>query len=300
MTETPPNETDAGAPLLRVLLAIAALAFFRWSLFRPVATETTAEAMAQNERRLLIERSQAALRQNRYEDALPPLERLTELQPKNHVYWWERTSVCRALHRPRDAAFALEQFVKTAPVPGEACPQLGFLYRELGEKEASLDAFRRCAALNPSDLQDAFYLGHAYELDNRVDEALAVYRGALRLGFNADDEAGVGRMLLRKGELQAAYEAVAPTLARNPGNADALFVAGVARSRQGRYDEARALLSRGASHGDSADFEYALGLIAEIQDRREEAIARYDVALGLDPQNADARAHRARLASGER
>jgi tetratricopeptide (TPR) repeat protein len=292
--EAPPS------PLMRAIVAVLALVLIRWSVYGPVSMETTKEIEAREKLRALIDGSKAALREQRYEDALASLTQLTELQPKNHVYLWERAGVLRALRRPRDEVEALEAYVKVSPLPDDACPRLGFLYLEIGKKAEALDAFKRCAAFNPNSLEDQFHYGHALEREGDVDAALAVYEQALVRGSNGDVEAGRGRMLLRKGRAAAADEAVAPTLRRNPNNSDALLVAGLARLRRGKREEAKALLERGAARHDDTDFRYALGIIAELSGKRREALAHYDAAIRLDPDNEDARARRARLTRGKR
>lgn len=293
-------EAEVIAPSTRVLFAVGALLLFRWSLYSPVSTATSAELGARDNLRLLVDRSQAALRDKQYESALAPLDELTRMQPKNHVYWWQRALVLGALRRPREEVDVLEQFVKVSPLPGEACPRLPFLYTELGLKSEALDAFKRCSAFSPNDLQDAFYLGHAYERDGQIDRALEVYTEALKHGFNADVEAGLGRMLLRKGKAAAAYEAVAAALARNPHNVDVLLVAGIALSRQGKYAEAKVLLHRGVQRHDDTDLRYALGMIAELQGDAREAVTHYDAALRLDPGNKDAAARRSRFGAARK
>lgn len=292
-------EEEPSSPLLRAIAAALALVLFHWSVYGPVSMETTKEIETREKLRALVDGSKAALRDRRYDEALASLTQLTELQPKNDVYWWERASVLAALHRPRDEAEALEGYAKVSPLPDEACPRLGFLYREIGMKAESLDAFERCAAFNANNLENQFFYGHALEREGDVDAAFAVYQQALTRGFNGDVEAGLGRMLLRKGNPAAAHQAVVPTLARNPNNSDALLVAGLALSRQGKRDEAKALLERGAARHDNTDFRYALGVIAEVQGKPREALAHYDAAIRLDPDNEDARARRARLTRGK-
>lgn len=295
-----PLEEESSSPFVRAIVAALALVVFVWSVYGPVSMETTKEIEAREKLHALIDGSKAALRDQRYDEALASLAQLTELQPKNHVYWWERAGVLGALRRPREEIEALEAFVKVSPLPDDACPRLGLLYREIGMKAESLDAFKRCAAFNPNSLEHQFHYGHALEREGDVDAALGVYKQALTRGFSGDIEAGLGRMLLRKGDPAAVDEVVAPTLKRNPNNSDALFVAGIALSRRGKRDEAKALLERGAARHDDTDFRYALGVIAEVQGKPDEALAQYDAAIRLDPDNKDARARRARLARGKK
>jgi tetratricopeptide (TPR) repeat protein len=291
------TESEEALPAgARVAIALFSLFLFRWAIYGPVSMTTSKEQNTQTQLRTLIAGSQAAVRDCKYEEALAPLEALTKLQPKNHVYWWQCAQVAGALRRPPQEVHYLEEFVKVAPIPGEACPRLAFLYEQMGEKSHALDAFARCAEYSPNDLQDQFYYGHALEQAAEIDKALSIYENALKRGTNGDVESGYGRMLLRKGKPSQALLAVEPTLKRNPNNVDALLVAGIALSRQGKLEPARTLLERGVRLHDDSDFQYALGAIAESQGRSTDAIRHYDASIALDPKNQDARNRRMRFA----
>jgi tetratricopeptide (TPR) repeat protein len=289
----PPEEEQSSAPAARAIFALAGLLVFRWSVYGPVSMATTKEVDARAKLQALLESSQAALRTKRFEDAIHPLEELTRIQPKNHVYWWQRATVLAQLGRPHEQVEVLEQFVKVAPLPGEACPQLPFTYRDMGMSAEALDAFKRCAAFSPDDLQDAFYYGYALERALENDAAFEVYTTALKKGTSADLEAGLGRMYLRRSRPAAALQAVQPTLARNPNNTDALLVAGIALTRLGKYTQARATLERAASRHDDSDIQYALGVVAEITGHPKEALAHYEAAIRFDDRNQDAKTRRA-------
>jgi tetratricopeptide (TPR) repeat protein len=282
------------------VVAVLALLLFRWAIYGPVSMTTSKEQSAQTQLRALIAGSQAAVRDSKYEEALAPLEALTKLQPKNHVYWWQSAQVAGSLRRPPQEVRYLEEFVKVAPIPGEACPRLPFLYEQMGDKARALEAFARCAGYSPNDLQDQFYYGHALEHEGEIDKALSTYENALKRGTNGDVESGYGRMLLRKGKPAQALHAVEPTLKRNPNNVDALLVAGIALSRQGKVEAARTLLERGVRLHDDSDFQYALGAIAESQGRTGDAIKHYDASITLDPKNQDARNRRMRFTPGKK
>lgn len=289
---------DPVSPTLRVVLAAIALLILRWSVYGAVSTVTTKEVEVKSRLQSLTAKTQVALRDNRYAEALVPLEELTLLQPRNHVYWWQRALVLGALHRPQQEVDALEQFVKLSALPDEACPQLGFLYRELGQPAEALDAFRRCTTYAPNDAQLAFYLGHALEAIGQTDEAFTVYRDAAAHSSNSDVVTGLARMLLRKGKPVMAYTTVEPVLALNPNHGDALLVGGIALSRQGKRDDAKVLLERAAARHNDSDVEYALAVIAEVQGRPQEALKRYDSAIRFDPKNLDAVVRRSRLVAG--
>ena len=199
-----PLDEDAISPAVRALFAVAALALLRWTYYRTgVRTATTAQRSSKRRRSCaayIASRRKEALRDQDYARALPPLMALNRIQPRNHVYLWQRALVLGALHRPLEEIEALEQFVKVSPVPGEACPRLAFLYREQGMGREALDAFARCAGYSPNDMQDAFYYGHALEADGQIDRALEVYEQATKHGANEDDEAEPGSHAAPQGQ----------------------------------------------------------------------------------------------------
>src|SRR4051812_47386184 len=95
------------SPALRVALGLVALLVLRWCVYGAVSMTTTKEIDARDKLNTLTEKSQIALRDSKWAEALAPLEELTKIQPKNHVYWWQRALVSGALHRPDDEAAAL-------------------------------------------------------------------------------------------------------------------------------------------------------------------------------------------------
>jgi Flp pilus assembly protein TadD len=284
------------APWFRVLVAVGAILLFRWAVLGEVSKSTSEEAAAEAKLRAAADRWQTAAREGRHADALAALEELTTLNPRNHVYWWERAGESRTLGRFDDEASALESFVKVAPLPREACPRLPLLYQRLGRKGEAVDALERCVTFAPDDKEVAYYLGYAYERQGQLDRAFATYRQALAHGENGDVRTGLARVLLRKGEPADAYETVSPVLARKPDDVDALLVAGMALTRLGKLAEAKRTLERGAALRPSdPDLHIALAMLAESRGDSAAARTSCDAALRLDPDNKDAKALRARL-----
>lgn len=284
------------APWFRVLVAVGAILLFRWAVLGEVSKSTSEEAAAEAKLRAAAERWQTSAREGRHADALAALEELTTLNPRNHVYWWERAGECHTLRRFDDEVSALEHFVKVAPLPREACPRLPLLYQQLGRKSEAVDALERCVGFAPDDKEVAYYLGYAYERQGQLDRALATYRQALTHGENGDVRTGLARVLLHKGKAAEAYETVSPVLARKPDDVDALLVAGMALTRLGKRADAKKALDRGvALRPSDPDLHIALAMLAESRGDTAAARASCDAALRLDPENKDAKTLRARL-----
>lgn len=117
------------------------------------------------------------------------------------------------------------------------------------------------------------------------DEAAALYR--------------VGRYHQQRGELPAAAEAFARSIALQPDQLDARNAQAVLLAGQGRQAEAIALLEQVvAAYPREAQPMNNLGYLYYLQGRQQKARTALAQALRLDPQHAQARANLARLAPG--
>jgi tetratricopeptide (TPR) repeat protein len=93
---------------------------------------------------------------------------------------------------------------------------------------------------------------------------------------------------LRANRVADARRAADAVLVRDPSNADALLVAGLAAEREGKLQDARAFLERALAAADTyIDVHIALGRIDEGQGRHVEARRHFERALELDPSRRD-------------
>jgi predicted TPR repeat methyltransferase len=107
----------------------------------------------------------------------------------------------------------------------------------------------------------------------------------------------------RGGQIKEAVAIYTQIIKAMPSNANALHYLGLARSQQGRSEEAEELMRCSIRLApDFADFHNNLGLVLAGAGRRTDALAAYDRALELRPAMADALHNRgaARLAGGDR
>lgn len=80
-----------------------------------------------------------------------------------------------------------------------------------------------------------------------------------------------GIELITSGNYRAALAPLDEALAADPGNAEALFYAGVARSRLGRYRDAEDLLRLALAEAESVEVYYELGRVAALTGRCDDA-----------------------------
>lgn len=285
------------ATLERILLALGGLAILCAAVLRSAAlpvrsSKTDAEAL-----RGLAARSQEAYLAGRWNEALEPTLALHEAYPENHVYLGRLAQIYQEIGRPEDEARTWEEYLVVAPIPSEACPQLGRAYWKQGATGKAIDAFERCLRLDPEDPDAIFFMAWGYEHVGDVARAFALYEKGHAQSPGYDDMTlGLARIHLRQGKVSLAHAAASKILARAPENVDALLVLGLSLVREGRPEKARALFEKGASLSDAyADFHLALGRMAESEGKLDEARRRYAHVLDLDPGNAEAREGEARL-----
>ncbi len=133
-----------------------------------------------------------------------------------------------------------------------------------------------------------FLLGIALSLAACHGEA------ALPPRASALNEAGIAA--LEAGDLETASARFALALEHAPHYVEALTNQGLVELERGNVARARQLFER-ARHlnPDVAQPHHALGVLAELELRRDEAAAQYRAALAVDPGFAPARANLARL-----
>ena len=129
--------------------------------------------------------------------------------------------------RTQDEVRTWEEFVDASAVPIEACPMLPEAYRKLGDEEKALEAYERCLAFHPKNVDMLLYLGQAY----------------FRAGRNAD-----ARRVLEQG------------LAAAPAYADYHLVLGVLDYAEDRAGSARGRFERFAALSPHRHAEVAVWL----------------------------------------
>ncbi len=93
---------------------------------------------------------------------------------------------------------------------------------------------------------------------------------------------------VRGGDFDGAVAALAPILAKNPKDTNALYILGLARQKKGQYDEAiAAFLQVRELTPVFAAVHYQLGVAYQQKGEADAALAAYAKASELDPSNPD-------------
>jgi tetratricopeptide (TPR) repeat protein len=249
-------------PLIRLALPSLTLWLFHWVLFvHPTRSpETTAAKLTAEESRRLLEQSRELLHAHRYKEALNVVLQLHDADPRNHVYLFDLATIFGNLGRPDEEVRYWEMFFDRAPLPIEACPQIGLAYQKQSRIDEAVHALERCLTLDSTNSDSLFFLAHALERKGDFTRAADLYKRGLTIAPNyLDLRIGLARVELHQGHPKEAREMSLQVLQRSADNADALLVAGLASWRSGDRAAARAHLERGARLApNDPDFQTAL------------------------------------------
>ncbi len=205
-----------------------------------------------------------------------------------------RDEVFKYCLRRGDGEGALAQarkMVELTPGAVEALTRLAQAYLLLGDHEQAIQALERALALEPETGKPLFVLGRAHELAGREDKALEFYRQVLQRdprSFMANG--AVGEVLARRGERVAAVQHFESALAANPEHLLALWNLAridldqekLARSKE-RCQQALEIAA------DESGPHFVLGLIAEAEEKHDDAQRRFELAVRFAPKNAEFR-----------
>ncbi len=243
-----------------------------------------------DESRALLARSRQLMGAGQYQQALAPALRLYRAYPANYVYSQALAQIYHRLGSYKEESEYWEKFIEQAPLPIEACPDIGQAYWKLGRRDEAIAALERCLTYDPYEHDTLFELAHAREMTADYPQAAAIYRKALEKSpANPDCLLGLARAELRMGRVADARRLDARVLRASPKNPDALLVAGLVAKVSGNPSQARRYLLEGSELSpDYADFQTLLGQIDASQGRYREAAARYGRALQINPGDRDA------------
>lgn len=252
---------------MRVGLPSLALPVFYWALFVPPGSGTGVgtSGLKLEQLRLLRTDSESLIHAAKFEQALEPALQLTAAEPGNHAYLRNLAQIYNGLGRFADEARTWELFEESAPVPIEACPQIGIAYLKQDRAEDALRALERCYQLDKDNADSIFYLALTWERKGNATRAAELYRKGLVVAPDyVDLQVGLARTDLHLGKSKEAREAAEQVLVHEPSNVDALLVAGLASWRTGDRQIARGYLERGSRLAPAdADFSTALASMAK-------------------------------------
>jgi serine/threonine-protein kinase len=259
-------------------------------------------------------------RQDKADEAIGELRRAADMDPE---YGLTHLNLGKALlYDKHDVDQAVVEFRRALALEGkdaELDHHLAHLHHSLGvalveqrELDKAIVEFRQALALNEKERRkpdrDVFgfrrdrtfdpkatllSLGLALERQDKLDEAVAVYRQASTL--TPDDATGhahtrLGTALFKQGKLTEAVSALRRATTIDPKDAEAYQNLGVALVKQRHMPEAIAAFRRALEIDQNrASARVCLGSALAETGSLDEAATQFRRALEIDPQLADAR-----------
>ncbi|MBN1323976.1 MAG: tetratricopeptide repeat protein [Methanotrichaceae archaeon] len=119
--------------------------------------------------------------------AIAYIDKASELAPKNHLVWFARAIVLRAIQDPIDrydeAIASLKEALKHEPKLGSAWALMGEVYIDMREYSKAALALKKATRLMPGDPESWYLRGHAQRMLKRYKNALRYIDKALELDF---------------------------------------------------------------------------------------------------------------------
>jgi protein O-GlcNAc transferase len=163
---------------------------------------------------------------------------------------------------------------------------LGVLCAQTGRPDAAIDFLRRALALDTANPQALNNLANVLKDTGRLDEAVPLYQQALALKPDmATAHYNLADALASKGKLEQAVESYQRALACRPDFVPAQRNLAHLLRAMGRPDEAAASPGQPPSAVVQAESCNATAGALHAKGRLEEAIAAYQQAIALQPQN---------------
>lgn len=235
------------------------------------------------------------VRLNRFEEAVPLLERATRVNPDHAKSWARLGSALRNLRRYDEALNAYRQATRLESDYAWAWNEQGITLEIIGRYEDALKAYRQASKYAPND---ALYIYQQADLlvshTQDHEQALDLLEQALRLDSrNPRIWAKHGQVLRRLNRFEDALNSYTRSIELDPSYAWAWNGRGLTLSALGDHEEALHCFQR-AAEADPLDvwYWYNQGDEYIILGRMTEALTVLDHALKLNPNHADSWAKR--------
>lgn len=276
----------------RVIAAIAALVTLAVAMgvssipSRVTLPASEAEALAAQADRLAADGNADA--------AIAPLLRLQRTHPQTVAYVHQLAVLYGGAGRHDAEAEAWERFMASSPRPEQACPHLPIAYQRQGQATRALAAFDKCLELAAAEAGILTAAAAAHEAAGNTARARAIHEQALAANPSSIDHiVALSRLSLAAGDVPAAHAMAQRAVATDPQSVRALHAMARALVALDQPHEARLHLERAqAIAPDNAELELVAGMIEEAESNLEAALNRYNRALALDRNLAEARERR--------
>jgi arylsulfatase A-like enzyme/tetratricopeptide (TPR) repeat protein len=119
--------------------------------------------------------------EGRFQDAVPRLKKVLELEPNTGMAYLELGKAYRRLKQPEQGLPYLTEAVERVPQDGEGHYELGRTLIDLKHWDEALPQFQEAVKFTPKSPDLHFYLGVVYERAHRLPEAMQEFRRTIEL-----------------------------------------------------------------------------------------------------------------------
>jgi Tfp pilus assembly protein PilF len=148
----------------------------------------------------------AYMNQQKFAEAQKYFEKALEIDAKFSIARLNLGISLLSQQKLDGARAALEQAVQLLPKDPYAWYNLGLLYKDTGETEKGIDAFRHVTELS-READAHYFLGYLYTQLQHYDEAIVEFQKAIdAFPYHASSEFGIARAYQRKGDSEAAKQ----------------------------------------------------------------------------------------------
>jgi tetratricopeptide (TPR) repeat protein len=257
----------------------------------PGALESAEKAVAADPRSAVahVAKGEALLSLGQNAEAEQALRKAIELDSHSALAETRLARVLLALGRPADAVAAARKATELDEKSGESFAVLGraLLAQSKGNWGEAIAQAQQGAFLDPKNPIVLTAVGHIFEANGQIEQAISSYRKALETdpGY-APARLALIKAELARGDRNAAIEEAKKAAADMPTAPEIQLLLGEMSVRQGDWPAAISYLER-ATKGmpGNADGWALLGRAYQFSGRPNDAADAYGKAVDLDPQN---------------
>ena len=242
-----------------------------------------------------LTKAEAAIEKKDYATAEPLLKNIVATVPNNYLAWFDLGFVYNAQGDAKQSIEAYRKSVAAKPDVFEANLNLGLMLAKAGQPESekylrAATALKPTAHVEESQARAWISLGHVLETSN-PGEALAAYKKAAALQpSDPEPLLSAGAWLEKQNRLGEAERSYQAALALTPQSADAMTALVNVYMRGRRFPEAQDMLRKlVAVRPDDSAAQMQLGRVLAASGQKDDAIVQLKAASTLKPGDLDLR-----------
>ncbi|MEG3638755.1 tetratricopeptide repeat protein [Magnetococcus sp. PR-3] len=228
-----------------------------------------------------------AHQQQRWAEAEQHYQAALQAAPHDPQSQKQLFNLYRAQNRQEDIKRLTQQWLHDGSHTLQLWQQRATLLREVGDIKAALICYDYCRHLQPDNPNFSMAMSNLLMAQNRVEEAIAVFKGAvMRQPHLAQVMHRFTRLLRQAGHLEEAEAWLRRLIDQHPDQDDGRIDLANLLMQQGQLEDAAQLLEQ--NRAECAISHINLGVIRNRQERFAQARTHFEQGVALDPENRQA------------